>query len=181
MTPEQERALADLMARTQRADRDAFELLLGELSVVLRQFVRRRVGDVAWADDVEQEILWSVYRGRHTWNPERPFLPWLYAVAHSRLIDAIRRERRLAAREVRDERLMETASRQSTGVSDVDRDGLRAALAALPDTQRRVLELLKLEDRSVNEVATELDLRPGNVRVIAHRALKAVRRLLEGQ
>lgn len=181
MTPDQERALAVLMARTQKADRDAFELLLAELSVLLRQFVRKRVGDVPWADDVEQEILWSIYRGRHTWNPARPFMPWLYAVAQSRVVDAIRRERRLAEREVRDGRLIEKAHEPAADPPDVSGRDLRAAMAALPDTQRKVLELLKLEERSVREVAMELNLRPGNVRVIAHRALKAVRRVLEGK
>jgi RNA polymerase sigma-70 factor (ECF subfamily) len=108
-------------------------------------------------------------------------MPWLYAVARSRLVDAIRRERRFSVREVHDDRLIEKASEQAVDPPGVHSGDLRAAMAALPATHRRVLELLKLEDRTVNEVAMKLDLSPGNVRVIAHRALKALRRLLEGQ
>jgi RNA polymerase sigma-70 factor (ECF subfamily) len=93
MTPEDERAWAALMARTQQADAAAYDLLLRELQIVIRRFVRRRVGDAPWLEDVVQETLIAVHRGRHSWNPARPFVPWLYAVAQSRLVDVIRRER----------------------------------------------------------------------------------------
>jgi hypothetical protein len=54
MSPEQEEALGTLMARAQRADAVADYLLLERWQVVVRRFVRRRVGDVPWLEDVVQ-------------------------------------------------------------------------------------------------------------------------------
>jgi len=117
MNPEQEEALAMLMARTQRADAAAYDLLLEELQTVVRRFVRRRVGDVPWVEDVVQETLIAVHRGRHSWNPARPFVPWLYAVAHSRLIDVIRRERCVAGREVSHDGALAASTAASGGLA----------------------------------------------------------------
>ncbi|MFM8535576.1 MAG: hypothetical protein ACKOEC_18625 [Acidimicrobiia bacterium] len=66
MTPDQEHELALLMAASQRGDAAAYETLLQSLSHVVSIFVRRRMGDVHWADDVSQEVLTSIHRARHT-------------------------------------------------------------------------------------------------------------------
>ncbi|MDA1184011.1 MAG: sigma-70 family RNA polymerase sigma factor [Acidobacteria bacterium] len=178
MSPEQERALGLLMARTQRADAAACDLLLKELQVVVRRFARRRVGDVPWLEDVVQETLIAVHRGRHSWNPARPFVPWLYAVAQSRLIDVIRRERRVAAREVSHENALAAAYKHSVEASVQAASEIRTAMASLTPPQRRVVELLKLEERSIQDVAAALGLSEGNVRVIAHRAMTRLRRVV---
>ncbi len=65
------------------------------LTSATRQFARARLGAVPWIDDVVQETLLAVHRARQTYDPGRPFAPWFYAVASSRLIDVIRRERRV--------------------------------------------------------------------------------------
>ena len=180
MTPEQERTLAALMVRTQQGDAAACDILLTEVQVVVRRFVRRRVGAVPWLEDVVQEALIAVHRGRHTWNPARPFVPWLYAVAQSRLIDVIRRQRRVATREVGHEAALEAASARSVEAAVLAASEVRAAMASLSSPQRRVVELLKIEERSIRDVARVLGLSEGNVRVIASRALKGLRRALRG-
>ena len=180
MTPEQERTLGALMVRTQGADAAACNLLVGELEVIVRRFVRRRVGDVAWVDDVVQETLVAVHRGRHSWNPARPFVPWLYAVAQSRLVDVIRRERRVAGREVSHEKALAAAHEHSVEAAVQAGSEVRAALTSLSPPQRRVVELLKLEERSIQDVAEALGLSEGNVRVIAHRAMTRLRRAIGG-
>lgn len=168
------------MVRTQGADAAACNLLLGELEVIVRRFVRRRVGDVAWVDDVVQETLVAVHRGRHSWNPARPFVPWLYAVAQSRLVDVIRRERRVAGREVSHEKALAAAHEHSVEAAVQAGSEVRAALTSLSPPQRRVVELLKLEERSIQDVAEALGLSEGNVRVIAHRAMTRLRRAIGG-
>ncbi|MEW6320604.1 MAG: sigma-70 family RNA polymerase sigma factor [Acidobacteriota bacterium] len=178
MTPEEERALGELMARGQRGDGAAYERLLTELSDLTRRFVRRRVGDVSWAEDVTQEALLAVHRARHTWNPARPFVPWFYAVVQSRLIDVIRRERRVRGREVANETALDLARQRAAEAHVLAAHDLSAAIRQLGPTQQRVIELLKLEERSIRDVARALGLSEGNVRVIAHRAMKALQKIL---
>src|SRR5688500_13513584 len=95
MTPEQEQQLTLLMRASQQGDSLAYEALLSGLGSVVALYVRRRVRAEV-VDDVVQDVLLSIHRSRHTWNPARPFAPWFYAVMHSRLIDSIRRHRRQA-------------------------------------------------------------------------------------
>jgi RNA polymerase sigma-70 factor (ECF subfamily) len=58
-------------------------------------------------------------------------------------------------------------------------DDVRAAIAQLPATQREVVEMHKLRGMSMADIATRLQVREGAVRVRAHRAYKALARLLE--
>ena len=70
----------------------------------------------------------------------------------------------------------------STTVDDTWLDGLdedlETALAALPDGQRRAIELRVLADQAYEDVARELDITPDTARVRVHRGLTAIRRRL---
>ncbi len=59
-----------------------------------------------------------------------------------------------------------------------ERAAVRAAVAELPERQRRVVELMKLEQRTAREVAEILDMSESAVKVTAHRAYKTLRRTL---
>ena len=62
----------------------------------VRSLARRYGGYPELAEDVVQEVLLTVHRIRHTWDPARPFSPWLAAIAARRGIDRIRRAARIA-------------------------------------------------------------------------------------
>jgi RNA polymerase sigma-70 factor (ECF subfamily) len=166
------------MVAAQRGDRSAYELLLTRVVPLIRAFVRRRAGNAPWCEDVVQDSLLAVHRSRHTYDPARPFAPWLYAIAQNRLIDTLRAQRRRLLREVDPE-----AAREPGIGARQERDMLlrdvRRALAILPDPQRRVIELLKFDDLSVREVAARLGMSEANVKVTAHRGYRALRRHIE--
>lgn len=179
MTPEQERELGHLMVRAQDGDRQAYEDLLTRVSGLVRGFVRRRVGDAAWGDDVVQECLVALHRARHTYDPTRPFAPWLFAIAQNRLVDALRVAKRRVLRELPPESVWPLLARQPEQERDAMRADLRREVAALPDKQRVVIELLKFEELSVREVASRLGMSEANVKVTAHRGYRALRRRVE--
>lgn len=91
-----------LMARAQQGDNDAYVTLLRAVAPRIRQIVRRKRGFLSEADvkDVVQDVLLSLHTVRATFNPARPFLPWLTAIVRYRLADAGRRHLRQASREV---------------------------------------------------------------------------------
>lgn len=167
------------MARAHMGDREAYAELLVLATGAIRRLVRGRWGDVPWADDAVQETLMSVHRARHTYDPKRPFVPWLYAIAGNRIIDVARRERRVGTREFGTDALPEppAPAEQNAGL-DVER--IRAALAELPDRQRDVIEGLKFRDESVREVGERMQMSDSAVKVTAHRGYKTLRRLLGG-
>jgi RNA polymerase sigma-70 factor, ECF subfamily len=168
--------LGRLMRRALDGDACAYEEALRSIAQIVRAYARARLGDTL-ADDVVQETLLSVHQARHTYDPNRPFGPWLLAVAHSRVVDAARRARR---RKLHEERLDE----EPAGEREDSRERsvrVSQALQQLPQRQRRVIELLKLEGWSALEVADALRLSVSNVKVIAHRGYSALRRTLKDE
>lgn len=182
VTDAQERAFAALMRRAQAGDQTAYASLLVELTAVCRRFARTRLGDLPWIDDVVQETLIAVHRARHTYDPGRPLAPWFYAIASNRLIDVLRRERRVTAREVAADALPDARAPEHTmSRDDIDVNAIHAALASLPVRQREVIERLKFGDESVREVAGRLNMTESAVKVTAHRGYRALKRLLGGR
>jgi RNA polymerase sigma-70 factor (ECF subfamily) len=178
VTPEQEQELGRLMSRAQDGDRQAYEDLLTRVAALVQAFVRRRVGQAAWSEDVVQESLVALHRARHTYDPARPFAPWMYAIAQNRLVDALRSQRRRLLRELAPDAAAEP-SRSPRQEADALRADVRRALAGLPDRQREVIELLKFEDLSVRDVANRLGMSEANVKVTAHRGYRRLRRVIE--
>ena len=181
MTDEQERESAALMRRAQSGDQTAYASLLVELTATCRRFARTRLGDVPWIDDVVQETLIAVHRARHTYDPGRPFAPWFYAIASNRLIDVLRRERRVTAREIAGDTLPDARGPEEAPSRDaLDVSAIHAAVASLPGRQREVIERLKFGDESVREIAGRLNMTESAVKVTAHRGYRALKRLLGG-
>jgi len=183
MTPQQEHQAAGLMIRAQGGDTLAYAELLTLLAAAARQYTRNRVGDVPWLDDVAQETLLTVDRARRTYDPRRPFAPWFYAILSSRMIDVLRKERRVSTREVGSDALPDAPSSAPArdAADEIDFGRVKAALDALPARQRDVVSALKLRDESVKEIGARLGMSESAVKVTAHRGYRALRRLLGGR
>lgn len=178
------------MTAAQGGDREAYELLLASLLVPLRAFVRRRGVEDAAVEDVVQEILILIHRARHTWRPERPFDPWLWAIARNASTDALRRQaRERARREPAGSEAIEQIASGGEQASELDPElrltsrelpeRMAAALQALPDGQRQAVELLYVEQLTVTEAAARAGVSPGALKVRAHRGSRALRSALE--
>jgi RNA polymerase sigma-70 factor (ECF subfamily) len=176
MTPNQEQTAARLIVLAQNGDGDAYAELLTLLSGIARQFARNRLGDVPWLDDVAQETLVTIHKARHTYDARRPFAPWFYAILASRMIDVLRRERRVAARETGTDVLPDRV--ETTRASELDVARVAKALSALPRRQREIVVGLKFHDESVKTLSARTGMSESAVKVTAHRAYRALRRLL---
>jgi len=181
MTSQEESRATVLMISAQQGDTVAYTELLTMLASASRQFVRNRVGDVPWIDDAAQETLLTVHTARRTYDSRRPFAPWFYAILSSRMIDVLRKERRVSAREMGTDLLPEPPAGSPSfpdpaGGEDTRR--LHAALEKVPARQREIVSALKLRDESVKEVSARLAMSQSAVKVTAHRGYRALRRLL---
>jgi RNA polymerase sigma-70 factor, ECF subfamily len=184
MTSQQEQQATSLIVRAQQGDSVAYADLLRMLAATARQYARNRVGDVPWLDDVAQETLLTVHAARRTYDSTRPFAPWFYAILSSRMIDVLRKERRVSTREFGTDVLPEPSSVSTSaheGSDVVDSGTVKAALDSLPERQREVVSALKLRDESVMEISERLGMSQSAVKVTAHRGYKALRRLLGGK
>lgn len=170
-----------LMARAQGGDSTAYRRLLDEITPYLRAFARRRL-DAADAEDVAQDVLLTLHAIRHTYDPRRPFGPWLVAIAQRRLADRLRRLGRRRSRETalrpEHESLSAPAANQEYSP---DRRALQQALTHLSPGQQRAIRLLKIEDMSLKEAALASGASVASLKVATHRALASLRKLLAGR
>jgi RNA polymerase sigma factor (sigma-70 family) len=170
--------LAALMQAAQEGDRVAYAGLLHELVPMLQRLMRRRLGFLQPTDreDLVQDVLLSLHAARATFDPRRPFTPWLMSIAHHRMVDRARRHARLWANEVLvDEFADSIANEASAGSEYGDPEEVRAAVKGLPAGQRTAIELLKLRELSLREAADVSGMSVGALKVAAHRAIKSLR------
>jgi RNA polymerase sigma-70 factor (ECF subfamily) len=171
-----------LMLSAQDGDRTVYAELLSELFPFLHRFVIRKWPNAHDSEDVVQEILVSVHTVRHTYDPRRPFMPWLMTITARRVADAARRRYARGANETTVDVMPETFRGEDTKseqeISD-DQEALRKAMAILPDGQREAIELLKIQGLSLDEAAQVTGKSVGSLKVGVHRAIKAMRQALE--
>lgn len=164
-----------LMRRAQDGDRAAYAELLAAVLPWLRALARRALRDEA--EDAVQDILLTLHRVRHTYDPDRPFRPWLLAIARARIADRQRGQMRRVRREEPMLPAHETIAAEPTNPW-VDGAALSRAVAALPLGQRRAVELLRLQEMSLPDAAAHTGQSPTALKVALHRALAALRRRL---
>jgi RNA polymerase sigma-70 factor (ECF subfamily) len=181
--PPEREAWGRLMAQAQAGDQAAYQSLLTALLPYLRGYARRHLRGGDAAEDLVQDVLLTLHRIRQTYDPARPFLPWLSVIAKRRMIDALRRRQSVpvAADDIGFD--LETfadpaANNHVERNSEADR--LRQAIAELPAGQRRAVELLKLEEKSLKEVSEITGMSVAALKTATHRALKLLRGKLFG-
>jgi RNA polymerase sigma-70 factor (ECF subfamily) len=175
---EQDRLWSGWMAKAQDGDSAAYARLLREVLPFLRVLARRRCADADRCEDIVQDVLLTLHRVRHTYDPARPFTPWLAAICERRSIDALRKRVRQTARETQDDRAYETfADPQANKTLEAGdaAEALKALIAELPPGQREALELLKVKEMSLVEASQVSGQSVGALKVSVHRALKALR------
>ena len=105
-------------------------------------------------------------------------LPWFYAIARHVRVDHYRKALRTSARE---QRLEETSKVVATVPGESGKaDDLEALLAPLPESQREVIEMLKVAGMSLEEVARATSSSVGSVKQKVHRAYKKLREKMSG-
>jgi RNA polymerase sigma factor (sigma-70 family) len=173
-TQERSRARARLMVRVQDGDGDSCRVLLDDIGPMLTNFLRRRIADRDALEDVYQETLMAFFQARHTYDPSRPLEPWLFAIARNVAADHVRRYWTRAALEQLTDEIPERAA-----VEEPRSDpSLEQAMVRLPDQQREAFSMLKLEGLSIEQAAQRAGVSVGALRVRAHRAYKALRKLI---
>ncbi len=161
-------------------DKQAYSGLLRGVEQLAVNYIRKKVGSHADASDIVQEILISVHKALHTYDPARPCMPWVAAIMHYRLSDWLRT--RYTAAEAKKVPLADV---EDFLISDVTEDPreyeyVNEAVRMLPEKQQAVIKAMYHEDLSVKETSLKLGMGESAVKVSAHRAYKLLRKKLGG-
>ncbi|WP_160165006.1 sigma-70 family RNA polymerase sigma factor [Chrysiogenes arsenatis] len=159
-----------LMHHAQQGCQTHYHQLLTEIAPYLRSYFATRVPE-GEGEDLVQETLLAIHRSSHTFNTERSFKNWMFAIASYKLADFLRDHYRHERRQVNLDEAAAVAIPSDEMLFD-DREQLIKILATLPEKQRTILQMLKLEGHSTREVARALGMSETAVKTAAHRALQ---------
>jgi RNA polymerase sigma-70 factor (ECF subfamily) len=167
----EEGELAGLMRAAIGGDEKAYAEFLRRAACLVRGFARRKIvrGGID-PEDIVQETLLAIHVKRHTWRDDGSVLPWVYAIARYKLVDAFRRQGRRVEIEI-DEIAETFAQPEPETVSDRE---VSRALSTLTPGQRSVVAAVTVDGLSIGETAEDLGISEGAVRVALHRGLTAL-------
>lgn len=167
------------MVFAQAGDEEIYGRLLEELGSYLEALFRRLRIHPELIEDAVQDTLLAVHRARATYDAERPFGPWLLALARHKAIDLERWHGRRWARELQqvDTELVSWVA----GERVETKMDLESALAALSESAREALLMTKLWGLSTEEGADAVGIAPSAFKSRVHRAVLLARRLLQGR
>jgi RNA polymerase sigma-70 factor (ECF subfamily) len=162
-----------LMASYQQGDLGAATALIHRLSPQLHRFFLMQYASREHADDLLQETWLRIHKARHTYRPGEPVLPWFYAIARNIRVDHYRKSSRTTGHE---QPLDETPEMKAPVAQEsAEIPNLEVLLAPLPESQREVIEMLKVQGMSLEEVARATSSSIGSVKQKAHRGYEKLR------
>ena len=164
-------------------DANAFGELYDAFVERVYRYLYFRTGSHPEAEDLTEQVFLKAWEaiGRYRWQG-RPFLAWLYRLAHNAHIDHIRSQKPTASLN-NDDRPLELASTSAAVelTRALDADLLARALGELTPDQQQVIVMKFLEGLDNEQIAQSMDKREGAIRALQMRALMSLRRVLEHQ
>ena len=170
MSGKEEEELADKLRAAIGGDEKAYAAFLERTADLVRGFARRKIRSGIDPEDIVQETLLAIHLKRHTWMADAPVLPWIYAIARFKLIDAFRRRGRRMEVDIDD--IAATFSLLAT--ETVSQRDVARILDTLAAGQRRVVAAISIEGCTIGETARRLGMSETAVRVALHRGLRTI-------
>ncbi len=180
--------LSQLMRNSQGGDGESYRRLLIRIRAMLLKYVENSFARFGLAsgggqEDVLQDALLAVHLKRHTYDPQQFFLPWLYAIARYKLIDYLRKNKvSLKSTVSLDSLADELENIEALSNLDVTSQlDLEVLCESLPEKQKKLLKLVKLEGLSVEETARRTGFSKSDIKVSIHRAIKFLKDKVKNQ
>ncbi|KAA0920510.1 sigma-70 family RNA polymerase sigma factor [Aquicoccus porphyridii] len=160
-------------------DRRAFAQLFDHFAPRLKGVVARSGAPPAQVEDIVQDVMLTVWRKAHQFDPERAQVSsWIYQIARNRQIDILRRERRPIPEEIaRQEDTTPDASQVLALEQETEK--LRQALSQLKPAQREMVEKAYLGELSHTDIQAETGLPLGTIKSRIRLGLERLRHELK--
>jgi RNA polymerase sigma-70 factor (ECF subfamily) len=164
------------ISNAQKGDAQAFARLYDEHVDAIYRYIAIRVPSQQHAEDLTEEVFWRAWKAIGRYRPERPFLHWLYRIAHNLVINDAKRDAKHHSYESMSEAgftLTDTGPSPDEWFSrQEDIQQLRQAMATLTPEEQTVLTMRFFDDAPYDEIASVVGKSAGSLRVLQHRALK---------
>jgi RNA polymerase sigma-70 factor (ECF subfamily) len=174
----------DLMRLYGDGDADAFDALFDRHYASVYNFARTMLGNRGGPDEVLQETFLAVAQNAEKYAPRGRFRPWLMRIARNLCLNRIQADRLRRAAMAGSDLVLTDRAAESVGPAEtVDSDertaAIRAAIAALPDSQREAITLYAFEQMSYREIAEVMEAPINTVKTLIRRGRASLARKLE--
>ncbi|MBX0327088.1 RNA polymerase sigma factor [Oscillochloris sp. ZM17-4] len=176
--------LSEVIKRAQQGDQRAFDVIYDRFADPLFRYIYARCGDATAAEDMLGDLWVRVVERIEGFRlppsgGEQAFAAWLYRIAYNLVIDTFRRKEsgNVPLNPYISDR---DPSPDDHAIIGDERRELREAIEKLTPDQREVVLMRFIEERSNAEVAALTGRSEGAVKVMQHRALGALAKLLGG-
>lgn len=172
----------ELMLGLKNGDHEFLEPILRRHRQPVTQFIYRHVHNAAIAEELAQEVFFSIYRARDRYEPSANFTTWLYRIAKNRAMNWVRDNRNARNTSSLDSVVLRTPGRLSTPEQQLLRGaylkGIRDAVDALPERQRNAVLMHKFTGLGYAEIAAVMDCPLTTVKALINRAYSSLRKSL---
>ena len=170
-----------LLTQAQRGSAEAFGKLYRSNVQAIFRYVFYRVNDTQLAEDLTGDVFARALRDLPGYRDQgRPFIAWLYRIAHARVVDHYRRyERRPVETDIDAEPLAFTPDMDQGLVRRQAARALRQAIAELTEDQQQVIILRFIEGHRTDKVAEIMGKNANAIKALQHRALRSLATRLE--
>lgn len=168
-----------LARQVQAGDRSALERLVRRYVRPVQAVVASFLSEQTEIEDVAQDTFVRALRAMDSYDPERPFAPWLYQIARNVARNRIATEavRRTESLPIRDP--VATEPEPDRVAEDAEfRVRLEQALELLPEQRRTAFRLVDVEGMGAAEAGRIMGISPGTVRSHVHHARRHLRSAL---
>lgn len=156
-----------------QGDAHAYECFLRDLTPIIKAAVRKKLRPEE-VDDVVQETLISIHKARHTYDHQRPLMPWIRAIIQFRVADLLRTVyRQPSEHEIDLETILDPVA--DVTESAFPNESYNELIKSLSEREKNILTMMHVEEFTARETGHLLDLKESAVKVAAHRAIKKLR------
>ena len=166
---------SELMRLAQSGDGESYKVLLSEIGLLVLRRVKRFIRKEADVEEVYQEVLLTIHRARHTFDPSRKFEPWLYTIIRNTVYDFLRKNRRKFEAETLVGDFFAAAPEDSAWKEE---QILSDVLGKLPEAQREAVEMIKIQGLSMEQAAEKAGISISAIKVRAHRGYERLKTLI---
>jgi RNA polymerase sigma-70 factor (ECF subfamily) len=180
---------SELVESMATGDTRAMEELYERYSRPVFSFALRMLGDRMLAEELLQEVFFRAWNHGHKFSDRRgTFITWLLSITHNMAIDEIRKQNRRPKRAdsadpvlLLDNMTEDGPSVEDQAVMGTVRDQITAAMASLPENQRRAIELAYFGGLTQREIAERQGEPLGTIKTRMRLAIRKLREHLDDQ
>jgi len=170
-----------LIQQAQEGSGEAVSALYREHVQQIHRYIYYRTRDTHLAEDLTADVFTKAIEGLPRYvDKGKPFISWLYRIAHARVVDHYRRQdRRPTATNVEDANLSVTPDMDASIIKQHVSHALLTAIESLTVDQQQVIILRFIEGLPIDAVAEQLGKKGNAIKALQFRAVRSLASFLE--